>query len=202
MNALSDLPPREDWEPDVQGLAEIEKGGRDGYALAYGQNGTLLRERVQRARDMLRTAVLTPEERRQLQAVADQEDEANTNIRTGLTAFKETPRRVTDWTTERHPSFMAWAEQEYVVRVREAAAALEGPLRAYLEAFNEAADAYRSFEKATVAVIAARDASAQVWRADDTVRTEAQVPECPLPMNAVELIHRVMPRPLVYGQED
>jgi hypothetical protein len=199
MKALSHLPPREQWEPDVERLAEIEQEGHDGYALAYGENGAPLRERVQRARDMLRTAVLTPDERRQLQAVEDREDEAATNIRVGLTVFKETPRRATDFVAEHYPSFVACAEQAYVARVREAADALEGPLRAYQEAYGEAAAFWNSFERATIAVIAARDESAKLWRAADTVRAEAAIPTCPLPADAVELIHRVMPRPNVYG---
>ena len=200
MTALYDLPAREQWEADIRRLEEIEQEGRAGYALAYGPNGAPLRSRIVRARDLLRSdPSLTEEQRRDLRAVVDREDEARANITNGLTAFKENDRRVTAFQTEHHASFVAWAEEEYVARAVETAEALAPVLAQYLEAYDEAAAAYGSFERATVAVIAARDEAGGMYRATDTIRAESKVPPCPLPPNATELIRAILPRPRIFG---
>jgi hypothetical protein len=149
------------------------------------------------ARDSLAAYQVPPGEIERTQALAAQEYELSALASQGYSGFREGDRLIEELHIRRHDAFVAGAER-HVARVRQAAEALAEPLAAYFAAWERAADAYGVLERATATVIAARDEASGLWRASDTVRAEAALPECPLPADAASLVRTVLPRPRIY----
>jgi hypothetical protein len=173
----------------------LEKLSRDRYAQyidAHPKRGAAMA-----ARDRLAALAVPPEEMEHVQAMADQLPRLRAMVDQGLRGHQDADRQIEALLVREHDSFVAAAEL-HVAEVRQAAEALAEPLAAYFAAWQKAADAYRSLEKATATVIGWRDETAQRWRAADTLRAEAQVPECPLPTDGLSLVRTVLPRPRIY----
>ncbi|HWF49076.1 MAG TPA: hypothetical protein VG294_00410 [Solirubrobacteraceae bacterium] len=194
------LPLPEVSQERVKGaLAERERVGKlsadlyTQYIDAHPKRGAALA-----ARDRLAAFTVPPEEIEHVQAVADQLPRFRALVNQGLRGHLDADRQLDALLVREHSAFVVGAERHVAEVKRIADEELAPVLARYLAAWETAADAYRSIEKATATVIAGRDESVGTWRADNTVRTEAQVPENPLPADAVSLIRTVLPRPRIY----
>jgi hypothetical protein len=150
------------------------------------------------ARDLLASGRVPPELLEATQRLAAQLPTFTALCNQGFSGWQDAERQIEILELQELDAFTAAAER-YVAEVeRLVEAELAPALARYFLAWRDAADFYSEFRKATAQAIAARDERRGWLRASDTVRAEAAVPDCPIPLDTLELVKSVLPRPRVF----